>query len=49
MTGPDDSLPWLDDDENVAPADRPLPTESGLFDEIPMPRDPLRELSPDEE
>lgn len=45
----DEGLPWLDETENVHPDDKPLPTEGGLFDEIQTPRDPLRQISDDEE
>lgn len=47
--GADGVKRWADNDENVAAEDRPLPTSGPLFDAIPTPRDPLRELSEDAE
>lgn len=44
----DDSLPWEDDDL-IHPDDRMPPTRVGIFDPIPMPRDPYRQLSDDAE
>lgn len=49
LAGPDDGLPWLGDDENVHPADRTPPTTVGIFDAIPMPRDPFHSLGDDAE
>lgn len=49
MNGPNDELPWLDDDENVSQEDRELPTSVGIFDQIPVPRDPCRQLGDDAE
>ena len=45
----------MDDDEfadfmfDVKPEDREPPTTVGIFDAIPMPRDPMRQLSEDSE
>jgi hypothetical protein len=55
MTGPAHDLPWLEEGEadpffdNVKAEDVPPPTSGPLFAGVPFPRDPMRELSPDEE
>lgn len=37
IPGPDESLPWLEDDENVVAEDRAWPTEGALDCDIPGP------------